>query len=113
MKTQIRKGQTMFFGDSTFPHGISRSGHFNKRESDELALYGKTFEALHNGKLLPENEEEVQFVASMQKLDESHLYSVNLWKKYLAAVEKSRVHHGFSMSNGKTRDASGNELAFS
>ena len=78
----------------------------------ELALYGKAFEALQSGKLLPENEEEVQFVAAMLTSDESHLYSVQLWKKYLAALEKSRVHHGFSMSNGKTRDASGNDLSF-
>lgn len=112
MKTLIRKGQSTFFGDNSFPHGISRSGYFNKRESEELALYGKTFEALYNGNLLPENEEEVQFVAAMHTGDESHLYPAKLWKKYLDAVEKSRIHHGFSMSNGKTRDPSGNELSF-
>jgi len=112
MNTLIRKGQTTFFGDNAFPHGLSRSGYFNKRESEELAIYGKTFEALQNGKLLPENEEEVQFVAAMLTSDESHLYSAQLWKKYLAALEKSRVHHGFSMSNGKTKDVGGNELSF-
>jgi uncharacterized protein YifE (UPF0438 family) len=113
MNTLIRKGQSTFFGDNSFSHGISRSGYFNKRESEELALYGKTFEALQNGKLLPENEEEVQFVAAMHTSDESHLYAARLWKKYLEAVEKSRIHHGFSMCNGKTREASGNDLSFS
>lgn len=112
MQTKIRPGQSTFFGDSSFPHGISRSGYFNKRESDELAQYGKTFEALQHGKLLPENEEEIQFVAAMHTSDESHLYAARLWKKYLNAVDKSRTHHGFSMSNGKTRDASGNNLSF-
>lgn len=111
METLIRKSQSIFFGDNSFPHGISRSGYFNKRESEELALYGKTFEALQNGKLLPENEEEVQFVEAMNSSNESNLYSVKLWKKYLAAVDKSRVHHGFSMSNGKTRDHNSNELS--
>lgn len=112
MQTTIRPGQSTFFGDSSFPHGISRSGYFNKRESDELAQYGKTFEALQQGKLLPENEEEIHFVAAMHTSDESHLYAARLWKKYLDAVDKSRVHHGFSMSNGKNRESSGNDLSF-
>lgn len=103
MKILIRKGQSTFYGDSLFPHGISRSGYFNKRESEELALYGKTFEALQNGTLLPENEEEDQFVAAMKTSNESELYSVKLWKKYLDVLEKSRVHHGFSISSGKTK----------
>ena len=112
MKTSIRKGQSIFFGDHSFPHGISRSGYFNKRESEELALYGKTFEALQNGSLLPGNEEEVQFVGAMLPTDESHLYAARLWKKYLAAVEKSHSFHGFSKSNGKTRETSGNDLSY-
>lgn len=112
MQTTIRPGKSTFFGDSSFPHGISRSGYFNKRESDELAQYGKTFEALQQGKLLPENEEEIQFVAAMLITEESHLYPVRLWKKYLATIEKSRIRHGFSMSNGKTKESSSNDLSF-
>ena len=112
MKTSIRKGQSTFFGDSSFPHGISRSGYFNKRESEELALYGKTFEGLQTGKLLPDNEEEIQFVGAMLTTDESHLYAARLWKKYLAALEKSHSFHGFSMSNGKSREPNSNELSF-
>ncbi|WP_286266537.1 DUF413 domain-containing protein [Thalassotalea atypica] len=112
MKTSIRIGQNLFYGDNSFPHGISRSGHFNKRESDELALYGKTFEDLCNGNLLPANEEEVQFVEAMATSNESELYSANLWKKYLTVVEKSRVHHGFSVSNAKTKELNENELSF-
>ncbi|NMP15646.1 DUF413 domain-containing protein [Thalassotalea sp. Y01] len=112
METLIRKGQSAFFGDNSFPHGISRSGHFNKRESDELMIYGKTFEGLLNGSLSPVNDDEVQFIKAINSNGESDLYSVNLWRKYLAVVEKSRIHHGFSMSNGKTKDSSGNELSF-
>lgn len=112
MKTSIRIGQHPFYGDKTFPHGISRSGYFNKRESDELALYGKTFESLSNGTLTPVNDEETQFVEAITHANESDLYSVNLWRKYLAALEKSRVHHGFSKSNGTTRDTGGNDYSF-
>ncbi len=112
MKTSIRVGQHLFYGDNSFPHGISRSGHFNKRESEELATYGKTFEGLSDGSLSPINDEEAQFVKAMNTPGESDLYSVNLWKRYLAVIEKSRVHHGFSMSNGKVREPSGNERSF-
>ena len=112
MKTSIRIGQQLFYGDNTFSHGISRSGYFNKRESEELALYGKTFESLCNGSLSPVNDEELEFVEAMNTSIESDLYSVILWKKYLTAIEKSRIHHGFSMSNGKTRDPAGNEHSF-
>ncbi len=112
MKTSIRIGKYMFYGDNSFPHSISRSGHFNKRESDELTIYGKTFEGLCNGTLSPVNDEEVEFIEAINNNGESDLYSVSLWRKYLAAAEKGRIHHGFSMSNGKTRESSGNELSF-
>ncbi len=112
MKILVRKGQHLFYGNGLFPHGLSRSGYFNKRESDELALYGQTFEALQNGTLIPENEEEIQFIAEIKSVDESSLYSTKLWKKYLEVIEKCRIHHGFSMSNGKTKHPSGNEQSF-
>jgi|GEM_PF-954315 len=101
MNTSIRKGRSMFFGDQSFSRGLSRSGYFNKRESEELAVYGQTFQGLSNGNLVPENEEEAQFVADMKSTEESCLYPVGLWKKYLAAVAQNRVHHSFSRSNGK------------
>lgn len=112
MKTSIRKGQSEFFGDNAFPHGISRSGYFNKRESEELAAYGKTFEGLQSGGLLPCNKEEELFVAAMLTSDESHLYPVRLWKKYLETIEKSHTFHGFSMSNGKTKISNSNNISF-
>ncbi len=112
METLIRKGKATFFGDRSFAHGISRSGHFNKRESEELAIYGATLEGLHQGTLFPENEEESQFIMEVQQADEGQLYLSKLWKKYLRAVEKSRVHHGFSRSNGRTRDINSNEHLF-
>ena len=101
MDTLIRKGRSIFFGDQSFSRGLSRGGYFNKRESEELAVYGQTFQALCSGCLMPENEEEESFITDMQSDNESQLYSVRLWKKYLAAVEKNRVHHGFSKSSTK------------
>lgn len=112
MDSLIRKGQATFFGDSTFPHGISRSGHFNKRESEELAMYGTTLEGLHKGTILPENDEERQFIVEIQQSEAGELHLSQLWKKYLSVVEKSRVHHGFSRSNGRTRESNSNEHLF-
>ncbi len=104
MKTSIRVGKSLFYGDDSFPYGLSRSGHFNKRESDELARYGSTFEGLCDGSLSPINNDEIQFINAMKADIESDLYFVNLWKRYLVAVEKSRIHHGFSISKGKTTE---------
>ncbi len=112
MNTSIRIGKSPFYGDQTFSHGLSRSGYFNKRESDELIQYGLTLSGLADGTLAPENEEEVQFVADLQSSEESSLYSVKLWKKYLKSVEKSRIHHGFAKSSAKSNDFSGESLSF-
>ena len=83
METSIRQGVKPFYGDAIFSHGISRSGYFNKRESEELQVYGATFEALLSGALAPKNEEELAFISGMQIQNECDLYSVRLWNKYL------------------------------
>lgn len=109
METAIRKGSIPFYASDVFPNGLSRSSFFNKRESDELIQYGHTFSCLQNGLLTPENEEEVCFVAELNSDIESTLYSVRLWKKYLAAVNKRGTFHGFSMSS---RNQSSNDRFF-
>ncbi|WP_077339076.1 DUF413 domain-containing protein [Pseudocolwellia agarivorans] len=104
MNTTIRKGTLFFYGDRTFARGFSRSGYFNKRESLELEEYGHTLQGLANGLLQPENEEEAQFVRDLESVHASSLYPVALWKKYLAAVEKSKVHHGFAKSSPRNNE---------
>lgn len=101
MDTTIRKGRYAFHGDNIFPHGISRSGCFNRRECEELAIYGATLEGLFTDSLSPTNEEEKQFVDEISSPGENSLAAVILWKKYLAAVEQRSQFHGFSMSNGR------------
>jgi len=101
MNTTIRRGKVCFYGDKVFPHGISRSSYFNRRESEELRLYGHTFEALLNGTIQPENEEETHFVEDMLSDDESSLYPVQLWRKYLTVIKQSKTHHGFAKSYGR------------
>ncbi|WP_286234486.1 DUF413 domain-containing protein [Thalassotalea sediminis] len=99
METSIRVGSKPFFGAEVFPCGLSRSGYFNKRESQELIEYGNTFAELQHGILSPINEEEFLFLIELNDTVESTLYPVKLWKKYLHAVQKSRTFHGFSPSS--------------
>lgn len=107
MKTKIRKGKSPFFGDQSFSHGLSRSGHFNKREADELTQYGHTMQALAEGSLEPENEEEALFVEEIYNQSGSTFYPAKLWQKYENAVQKSKVHHGFAKSNAKSNSSFG------
>lgn len=99
--TNIRKGKVRFYGDAIFTHGLSRSSYFNRRESLELEEYGHTLFGLVNGSIIPENEDEQRFVSEMKLDHDISYYPVKLWKKYLAAVDKSKVHHGFSKSSAK------------
>lgn len=103
MNTSIRKGQNPFYGDTVFPHGISRSGYFNKRESEELQEYGATLEGLLSGALAAENEEEVAFIKAIESNTESTFYCAKLWKKYTDSVKKSKSHHGFLISEAKAK----------
>ena len=98
METTIRKGKTVFYGDSHFPRGIARSGHFSKREAMLLEQYGNTFQALAIGELVPENEEEKQFVAEVSEQSMITLSSAKLWKKYQAALSKVKRHHSFILT---------------
>lgn len=99
MEADIRMGKVPFYALDTFPHGISRSSYFNKCESEVLIRYGATLQRLLDGSLSPISDDEKNFINQMNGHDESYLYSVKLWKKYLAAVEKRRTFHGFSASS--------------
>ncbi|WP_286235432.1 DUF413 domain-containing protein [Thalassotalea sediminis] len=110
MITNIRKGKSPYYGDNVFTHGISRSGYFNKRESDELLTYGYTFAGLADGSLLPINEDEQLFVEQLTTV--TTYYPAKLWQKYLHAVEKSKIHHGFAKSNAKSSFSQNNDLEF-
>lgn len=104
MDTIIRKGARVFYGDAIFSHGLARSGFFNKRESEELADFGETFQGLASGTLLPENAEEQQFIHELQTPELSELYAVKLWHKYEKALHQSQRHHGFINSESKSTE---------
>lgn len=95
MITTIRPGARAFYGDIVFPHGISRSGFFNKRESDELIAYGETLQNLALKQLTPGNAEEQQFIDELNAPSDTNFYPAKLWQKYMLAVNTSKRRHGF------------------
>jgi hypothetical protein len=111
MNTTIRKGKTLFYGDHTFSHGLSRSGHFTLKEAEFLESYGHTLSGLANATITPENEEEQIFVTQLNEEGESTLLAAKIWKKYLKAIEKSKVGHSFSKSSGRTLQDMGNDFS--
>jgi len=102
METSIRAGAYPFYATDVFPRGLARSSYFNKRESDHLICFGQTLMALQSGQLTPINEEESQFIADINSEEESEMYAVKLWKKYLHATQKSKTFHGFSPCSRNT-----------
>ncbi|RYV01343.1 hypothetical protein SOPP22_13155 [Shewanella sp. OPT22] len=98
MVTTIRVGVKPFYADSTFPHGLSRSGYFCKREAEELKIYGYSLEGLANGSLTPLNEEEALFIREINANSNCTLPLCKLWKKYLNAVTQSQLKYGFSVN---------------
>ena len=111
METSIRVGMNLFYATDEFSRGLARSSYFNKRESEELVQYGATFNGLHLGLLTPINEEEQQFILDINCSEESQLYPVKLWQKYLNAVQKNKTFHGFS-ANHKFSEKENNQQNF-
>jgi len=102
METSIRAGAYPFLRNRCISKRASEKHYFNKRESDHLICFGQTLMALQSGQLTPINEEESQFIADINSEEESEMYAVKLWKKYLHATQKSKTFHGFSPCSRNT-----------
>jgi len=98
MEKEIREGQKLFYGDPIFSRGLSRSGYFSLRESQELQVFGDTLQQLASGALVPINDVEQSFVDETSREVSPTLYASKLWKKYLAAITKSKTFHSFTKS---------------
>lgn len=99
MEKEIRKGQKPFYGDPIFSRGLSRSGHFSLKESQELQNFGDTLLQLTNGNLTPNNQTEQTFLNEVSDEHNCTLYASKLWRKYLLAIAKSKTLHSFSKSS--------------
>lgn len=85
ISTTIRKGSRPYFDDIHFPRGFSRSGEFTVSESILMNDYGHTLKSLHDGILMPENEEEKRFIEVLNGSQEAQSQVEKTWLKYLRA----------------------------
>lgn len=92
IKTTIRKSNKPYYDDLNFPRGFSRSGEFSIAESMLLNDYGDTLKSLHDGHLMPENEEEKRFVAVVNRMEEAVSDLEKTWIKYLKSVAPKTWH---------------------
>lgn len=79
-----------FYGDAYFPYGLSRSGEFNRRQSELLECHGKAYEGLYQGLREPVNSEEQRFLAVCRGEVEAVSEHEKVWMLFLRKVE-SRV----------------------
>lgn len=96
-KTTIRKGSRPFYDDKHFPRGFGRSGTFTILESDIMQEYGHTLKALFEGQLLPENEEEIEFINAFKEVNEPANSLHRAWSKYIQATQPKSF---FTLNSG-------------
>jgi uncharacterized protein YifE (UPF0438 family) len=99
MAAEIRLGGRKFYDDEHFPGGIDRAGFFTIPEANFLINYGYTLNGLYCGELTPTNEVEQRFVDGVMSDEESAVYEVRLWRKYLKALYK--VSHRASANSSR------------
>ena len=91
-KTNIRKGDKPYFDDANFPRGFNRSGEFTITESLILNDYGNTFKRLFDGSLMPENDEEKQFVKVVNRELAPNSQYEKTWMKYIELVAPKKFY---------------------
>lgn len=103
MAAQSLRGklQKQFNDYKNYPYGFSRSGDFSIRESKILQEQGRLFQALWDGSLSPESDEETRFVAMLNGQREPESEAEKVWVKYLKRI--NRPHIG-ALNSGKPDD---------
>ncbi|WP_105901537.1 DUF413 domain-containing protein [Vibrio gangliei] len=82
-----------FFDNKHFARGFNRSGEFTINEAQVLENYGKTMQALFEGKITPEDEDESNFIAAFQEGGEGIVSKyAQCWKKYLSKTQRKRTY---------------------
>lgn len=82
-----------FFDNKHFARGFNRSGEFTISEAQILENFGKTMQGLLEGKLLPEDTDEHEFISAFQEGGEQvrNRYA-DCWKKYLNKTQRKRTY---------------------
>lgn len=81
------KASSKFYGNSSFPYGISRSGEFSRQQAQLLESHGVAYEALYQGKRAPVNREEERFLAVCRGESEPLSEHEKVWMLFLSKAE--------------------------
>ncbi len=99
-----------FYDDVHFPRGFRKSGEFTIAESDILETYGRTLEALGNGRRTPCSSEEARMVKVCQSTAKPKSLIEKTWVKFLTKRGRRVIVPSFSLSSGHHHtDMSGND----
>jgi len=80
-----------FYGDASFPYGLSRSGEFTIQQVSLLEQHGIAYEALHNGQRTPINDEERAFVCVCRGEKKAESMHEITWQRYCDKTQKTIV----------------------
>ncbi|WP_163931749.1 DUF413 domain-containing protein [Paraferrimonas sp. SM1919] len=94
--TSIRQGQRRFFDNKNFAKGFSKSGDFTLTESKLLEQYGDTLKGLQDGKMIPENEDEIHFVQSTRNPQIANCKIETTWNKYVKLTNTHKTSYGLN-----------------
>jgi uncharacterized protein YifE (UPF0438 family) len=97
---QFRQGIKPFYDPIKFPRGFAKSGNFTLAEEQLLMRYGKTMQQLANKEISPENEEEEQFIASLNAPEMMSSKLEKVWFKY---TQLTHTRKRFHTLNGKRK----------
>ncbi|WP_331435669.1 DUF413 domain-containing protein [Photobacterium gaetbulicola] len=72
-----------FYDDKNFPRGFSRSGVFTVSEAQLLENYGRTMRGLADGSLIPETDNEQDFLSEITGSKDIQSSYAKCWAKYV------------------------------
>lgn len=93
-----------FYGDPFFPYGISRSGEFNRQQSQLLQDHGAAYQALCQGKRVPADEEEKRFIEVCQGKADPVSEHEKVWLLFLKKTDKKNLVSAFSMTKPESSE---------
>ncbi|AEE21657.1 DUF413 domain-containing protein [Paraglaciecola chathamensis] len=83
--------QRVFSDPKNYPYGFSRSGDFSISESKALSQYGCLITALLDGRIEPECEEDISFLAVAKGEKDPSTTAEKAWSKYDKRIHRPKL----------------------
>lgn len=80
-----------FLDKRNYPYGFARSGDFSIKEAKILSESGTLIAALVDGKLAPENEQEMRYIAVAHGQVEPESPGEKIWLKYQKRINRPKA----------------------